>query len=65
MGMQSSRKLQLEHATLIISGFMAFSVQKIDIAARQVISLYLLDAIDASQAFMNLFFQALNGKNLI
>jgi hypothetical protein len=57
MGMQSSRKLQLEHATLIISGFMAFSIQKIDIAASQVISLYLLDAIDASQAFMNLFFR--------
>jgi hypothetical protein len=26
MGMQSSRKLQLEHATLIVSGFMAFSI---------------------------------------
>jgi hypothetical protein len=56
MGMQSSRKLQLEHATLIISGFMAFSVQKIDIAASQVISLYPLEAFDSPQALPKLFF---------
>ena len=53
--MQSSRKLQLEHATLIISGFIAFSVLKNDIATSQGLSLYLLDAIDASQAFIKLF----------
>jgi hypothetical protein len=56
MGMQSSRKLQLEQATLIVSGFMAFSFQN-DIAASQGLSLYRLAAIDASQAFMNLFFR--------
>jgi hypothetical protein len=56
MGMQSSRKLQFEHATLMASGFMAFSIWKIDIAASQGISLYLLEAFDASQAFLKLFF---------
>ena len=54
--MQSSRKLQFEHATLMASGFMAFSIWKIDIAASQGISLYLLEAFDASQAFLKLFF---------
>ncbi len=63
--MQSSRKLQLEHATLIISGFIAFSIRKIDIAASQVLSLYLLDAIDTPQALIKLFFVPLIVVNLI
>ena len=63
--MQSSRKLQLEHATLIISGFIAFSIRKIDIAASQVMSLYLVTAFDSSQALLKLFFTQLIVLNLI
>ena len=57
--MQSSRKLQLEHATLIISGFITFSIRKIGIAAGQVLSLYLVGTFDSSQALRKLFFALL------